>query len=218
VVITGTGPSTTHQAGQTISVLAVNPDFTISIQTLVLPSSVHAGSGGIGTVSVNPIFGYTGLVTLSCASITPLVTVPPACEFNYGPKQTGVNVNGAPATAQISIITFGPIPNTAAPHARIFYALWLPVPMLLLTGLGAAVGGKRARKGWAMLSLFILAGSLLLLPACSTNTVPSTSTPNGITPNGTYTFTLQGVDTNGNISSNTGTTTSVTPTVTITVN
>ena len=68
-----------------------------------------------------------------------------------------------------------------------------------------------------MLSLFVLGGSILLMPGCGTNTTVSTTTPNGVTPNNTYTFTLQGVDTNGNISSNTGTT-NVAPTVTLTVN
>jgi hypothetical protein len=46
----------------------------------------------------------------------------------------------------------------------------------------------------------------------------TTTTPNGITPNNAYTFTITGVDANGVISSNTGTTTSVNPTVSLTVN
>jgi hypothetical protein len=216
VVVTGTGPSTTHQGSRTVTVLALNPEFTITIQNPVLPSSVHAGSGGIGTVSVNPIFGYQGTVTLSCASITPLVTVPPACQFTYPSGSPGVPVNGAPATAQISVITYGPIPITAVAHPRGFYALWLPLPLLLFTGFGAAIGGKRSRKAWGMLSLFILGGSLLLVPACSSSN--NTNNPNntGNTPNNAYTFTLMGVDQNGNTSTNTGTANQA-PTVTLTV-
>jgi hypothetical protein len=68
-----------------------------------------------------------------------------------------------------------------------------------------------------VLALFILSGSLLLLPACGTNTSTSTSTPNGITPANSYTFTIIGVDTNGVASSNTGSTTSAGPTVTLSV-
>jgi hypothetical protein len=215
VVVTGTGPSTTHQGSQTITVLALNPAFTITVQSPVLPSSVHAGSSGIGTINVNPIFGYNGTgLTLSCASITPLVTVPPACQFAY-PNGNSVT-NSQPLPVQLSIITYGPIPNTAVAHPRSFYALWLPLPLLLFTGFGAAVGGKQSRKAWGVLSLFILSGLLLLVPACSSSN--NTNNPNntGNTPNGTYTFTLMGVDQAGNTSTNTGTANQA-PTVTITV-
>jgi hypothetical protein len=218
VTVTGTGPSTTQQAAQPITVLAVNPAFTLTIQTVVLPKSVTAGNGAVGTVSINPVFGYTGgIVTLSCASVTPLVTIPPQCVFTYPTGQQGQPVNGSPVTVPITINTFGPISNTKLVRPPSFYALWLPLPMLVLTGLGAATGGKRSRKAWGILALFILSGSILLLPACGDNLVPSKITPNGVTPNDTYTFTLMGVDQNGNVSSNTGTA-STAPTVTLTVN
>lgn len=215
VIVTGTGGGKTHQGSATITVQAVSPAFTITVTSPVSPTNVHAGSGGIGTVSVNPIFGYQGLVTLSCASITPLVTVPPACLFNYGGNNKGVQVDGIPATAQVSIITFGPTPTTFLAHARTFYALWLPLPLLVLTGFGAATGGKKSRKAWLALSLFVLGGTLLLVPACSNTTTTIESTV-GTTPNDSYTFTLMGTDTNGNTSTNTGTANEA-PSITITV-
>jgi hypothetical protein len=49
------------------------------------------------------------------------------------------------------------------------------------------------------------------------NTTTTTTTPNGVTPNNTYTFTVVGVDADGVISSNTTSTTSANPTVTLTV-
>jgi hypothetical protein len=88
--------------------------------------------------------------------------------------------------------------------------------MLALVGLGAAAGGTRSRKAWGLLALFVITGALFLMPACGSNTGTSTTTPNGVTPNNTYTFTLMGVDSNGVISSNTGTT-STNPTVSLTV-
>jgi hypothetical protein len=220
VVVTGTvsGTTTSQQGSQTITILSVNPQFTITVQSPVIPTSVHAGSGGLGTININPIFGYsspagTG-VTLSCASITPLVTIPPVCSFNPNP----VPVKGVVATSQISITTFGPIPTGAVAGKRSFYAVWFPVPLIALAGLGAAVSGRRAKRAWGLLALFIVAGSVLLMPACAhTINGTSTSTPNGVTPNNSYTFTLQGVDVNGNISSNTGTANAA-PTVTLTVN
>jgi hypothetical protein len=214
VTVTATGTSGTLNVGQTVTVLAVSPAFTITIEQSVLPNTVTPGNGGIGKVNINPVFDYSGhQVTMSCASITPLVTVPPACQFSPNPVQ--VTAAGTAQTT-VSIITYGLEPTTSTAHPRIFYALWLPLPMLAFAGFGAAIGGKRARRAWGLFALLILGGSLLLLPACGSNAVPSKSAPNGITPNGTYTFTLQGVDELGNISTNTSTGSA--PTVTLTVN
>lgn len=207
-----------------LTVLAVVPQFTITILSPVAPSSVPAGSGAQGTVSINSINGYsspptsdqaTAGVYLSCASITPLVTIAPVCSFN--PPNPQVTSSGS-ATSTLTISTFGPIATGFVARPRSFYALWFPLPLVILAGFGAAASGKRSRKAWGLLALFIMSGSLLLLPACGTNTSTSTSTPNGITPANTYTFTIIGVDTNGVASSNTGsTTTSAGPTVTLSV-
>jgi hypothetical protein len=88
--------------------------------------------------------------------------------------------------------------------------------MLTLVGLGAAVGGKRSRKAWVLLALFVISGTLFLMPACG-NTSSTTTTPNGVTPNNTYTFTVVGVDADGVTSSNATSTTNSSPTVTLTV-
>jgi hypothetical protein len=87
--------------------------------------------------------------------------------------------------------------------------------MLALVGLGAAVGGKQSKKAWGLLALFVIGGALFLMPAC-TNIAVTTVTPNGVTPANTYSLTVQGVDVDGVISSNTSTT-SANPTVTLTV-
>jgi len=149
------------------------------------------------------------------------VTIPPICSFNPNP----VPVNGTTATSTISISTFGPVtsgalarPGVVPLNPRSFAALWLPLPLLALAGVGAAAGGRRSRKAWGVLALFVLGGTLLLLPGCGSNTSTTSTTPNGVTPKNTYTFTLVGVDSTGNVSSNTGTgTTTSAPTVILTV-
>jgi hypothetical protein len=209
----GSGGTCTVQAY--LTVLSVAPGFTITVQTTVAPSSVHAGNGAEGVISVNPLNGYPGgsEVTLSCSSITPLVTIPPICSFNPNP----VPVNGTVAPSTISITTY-PIPTASLRRSRGFSALWLPLPLLALAGVGAAAGGKRSRKAWGALALFVLGGTLLLLPGCGSTTPVSPSPTTSVTPKNTYTFTISGVDAAGNVSSNTGTgTTNVAPTVTLTV-
>jgi hypothetical protein len=219
ITITGTatinGNQVSHSVQPNLPVLAVPPDFTITVEEAVEPSSVHAGSGGQGTISVNPIGSYTGSVTLSCVSITPLVTIPPVCSFNSGGRNPAVvTVNGASATSTISISTTGPVTTSAVTRARGWYALWLPLPMLALTGVGA-VCGKRSRRAWCLLAVLVMAGAFLMMPACANNNTFTTGSTSGVTPNNTYTFTLMGVDAKGVPSSNTGTSSS--PTVTLTV-
>jgi hypothetical protein len=218
--VTGVAPSTaqtTTTPAQSLTVLPVTPQFTITVEKAVAPASVQAGSGAEATIQINPINGYppppgTAQVTLSCSSITPLVAFPPYCSFSPNPVPV---TSGQVATSMLTISTFGnQITRSAQP--RIFYALWLPLPMLALVGVGAAVGGKRSRKAWGLLALLIMSGALFLMPACG-NTKPNVSAPNGITPDNTYTFTVTGVDAAGNIASNTGSTTSTNPSVTLTV-
>jgi len=214
ITVTGTASGTTnsHSAQQYLTVLAVTPNFTITVTAAVAPSSVHAGSGGQGTISLNPINGYTipsGGVTLSCASITPLVTIPPQCSFNPNPVLSGAT------SSTISISTTGPLPRAAVARARPWYALWLPLPLLALLGASVA-SGTRSRRAWCGLALFVAAGVILLMPACGNNNNFNTNNNTGLlTPKNTYTFTLMGVDSNGVSSSNTGTSA---PTVTLTVN
>ena len=220
ITVTGTASAATPNtvtAQAFLTVQSVAPGFTITVQTAVAPSSVHAGNAAEGVISVNPINGYSGTVTLSCASITPLVTIPPICSFSYPPGSKGLPVNGVPATATINISTY-PLPTASLGRSRGFFALWMPLPLLALAGVGAAAGGRRSRKAWGVLALFVLGGTLLLLPGCGSNTPVSPSPTTSVTPKNTYTFTIAGVDKAGNVSSNTGTgTTNTAPTVTLTV-
>ena len=223
ITVTGTdssGSVTTQPL--TLTVLSVVPQFTISVQTALQPTSVPAGSGAQGIISVNPSNGYTsngGHITLYCSTITPLVTIAPVCTFTYN-TPNGVVINGPEsATANLTIQTTGNLTTAAnTPSRDLPRALWLSLPLMGLVSLGAALGGKKSRKAWGILALFILSGSFLLLGSCAKakSNLP-TATPNGVTPANTYTFTLVGVDTNGVGSSNTGVSGSVSPTVTLTV-
>ena len=217
ITVTGTSGSITQTASLTFTVLAVTADFTITVTGAIAPSSVPAGSGAQATVSVNPLNGYVGVVTLACSSISPVTINPPVCTFTYPSGQLGLPVNATVTTTTLTINTLGPVHSSAVAHRGAYYTFWLPVPMLALLGVGAAAGGRRSRKALGILAVFVVGASLLLMPACSGyKSSTTTTTNNGSTPANTYTFTLTGVDQNGAVSSNTGTT-NVSPTVALTV-
>jgi hypothetical protein len=228
VTITGTAtanPTDTHTTpAQNLTVLAVVPQFTVTVLSPIVPKSVPAGNGAEGTILINPINGYstpvingvpTG-ITLACATVTPLVAIPPVCSFTYPKGANGVPISGVPATSTVTITTSGPQIIGNAVRPKTFCALWMPLPILALIGIGATVGGKRSRRACGLLALFVISGSLLLLPAC-TNLKVTTSALNGITPANTYTFTVIGVDVNGVVSSNTTSSNSANPSLSLTV-
>jgi len=220
VTVTGTGPTTTYTTPPLgLTVLAVTPQFTIAVQTAMSPNSVPAGNAAQGVISVNPVNGYStphgGSITLYCSSVTPLVTIPPVCSFEY--PSTPFELVNSPESVTLTIKTAGTTVIGAARHSRPFYALWFSLPLLGFVGIGAAVGGKRSAKALGVLTIFLVCGCLLLLPACVNQlSNGAVGTPNGITPANTYTFTIVGVDSEGVVSSNTGTGTGPTMTLTVT--
>jgi trimeric autotransporter adhesin len=212
VTITGTASGVPQQStSQNLSVQTVTPQFTITVVRAVAPASVPAGNAAEGTINITPAYGYTGTVTLSCSSVTPLVTIPPVCSFNPQPA----TVSNGVVSSIITIATY-PLPaTTSTGRNRGFTAFWLVLPMLALTGVGAASGSKKSRKAWSLLGLVVISGFVLLTPACTnTPTVPTSQTPGYVTPANAYTFTVTGVDANGQASSNAGTSG---PSVTLTV-
>jgi hypothetical protein len=199
ITVTGTGGGTTVSVVLYLSVADLTEDYTLSVlPTTAIPSPIPAGSSATTTVSVTPIGSYTGNVTLSCLSVTPIVTAAPFCSFS--PASVSVTSN-AGATSTLTINTFGPAPGTSKVWSpRLFYAFWLVVPGLALVGSGA--GGRHKRKLMGMLFLVAVAGGLLLVPACNTNTVGTKALNGQITPKNTYMFILTGTDTNGAAPSN----------------
>lgn len=216
--VTGTSGSL---APQTLSLsLTVEPlseDYTLSVTpTTAVPNPVPAGGAATTTVSISPIGSYSGhQITLACLSVTPVVTAGPVCSFQptngSGPGPVHVTA-GTPATATLTITTYGPIPTTRLGSRRIYYAFWLALPGLALMVLSTT--GTYRKSALGVLFLLLLAGGVLLMPACGSSA--HTNSPNGeITPNNTYTFTITGADENGAAPSNV---TTDEATVSITVN
>lgn len=213
ITVTGTSGAETETATLVLNVVNVPQDYTLTVTTPISPGTVTAGDGAQATLSVTPIASYTGTVTLSCFSISPVVTAAPICKFD--PPSVKVT-NGAPPTSVLTISTYGPTGTvTKLQTPRMLYGLALALPALALIGAGASRGG---RKKW--LGLFLLmtvAGSILFLPSCSPNNVILNNPNDLITPKNTYTITLSGVDVNGEGPSNAAST-SAEATITLTVN
>jgi hypothetical protein len=206
--VTGTSGSTTETVPLSLTVQPLSEDYTLAVSpTTAVPNPVAAGSAATATVTVSPIGSYSGHnVTLSCLTISPVVTLAPVCSFN--PATVAVT-GGQPPTSVLTINTTGPAPVTRLGSRRIFYAFWLSIPGLGLMALSTTGARRKAVIGTLLLTL--LAGGVLLMPACGS----SSKTVGNVTPNNTYVFTLTGADENGAAPSNNTTNQA---TVSITVN
>lgn len=190
ITITAVSGSTTVVLPLTLAVEPVTESYNLSATpTTATPDPVTAGGQATTTVTVTPSVGYSGNVTLACLSISPVTTPSPICSFN--PATVTVGSTTVQPTSILTITTSGPTPITRLHVPRIFYALWLAFPGVVL--LSAAATGSFRKKILGLLLLTTVAGSLLFLPSCSSKTTDN----NGVTPNNTYTFTLTGADANG---------------------
>lgn len=218
VTVTGISGSETESVTLYLNVVVTPEAYTLTISTTINPTTVTAGNAANATITITPIGSYSGNVTLSCLSITPPVEAAPYCSFQNS-SSTGPTVavsSGTPATATLTISTYGTLQNQAKGSIpRILYAFWFALPGLALAGIGA---GRRHRKKFLeLLLLLVMAASILVLPSCG-STNPTSNNSNGlVTPKNTYMITLTGVDADGISPSNTTTTTTA-ATVSLTVN
>ncbi|MGA6983793.1 MAG: hypothetical protein WCC95_08030 [Candidatus Sulfotelmatobacter sp.] len=213
--VTGTSGTQVVTTALYLTLVDVQPNYTLTISTPVSPSTVTAGNGATASIQVTPVAGYSGSVTLSCLSVTPVVNAAPICSFSPQPVMI-VNGSGPPSTLTIS--TYGTIITPVAKGwaRHIFFALWLGFPGLAIVSMSATSKrrGKVRRTLMGIFFLMALGGSILLLPSCS-STTHAVANSTLITPKNTYTITLNGVDSTGVSPSNT---TTAQATVTLIVN
>jgi hypothetical protein len=190
VTVTASSTNTTVIVPLTDTVVSVIPDYTITIDTAISPTSVHAGSGATVVLDINPV-SYSGTVTPVCTSITPPVQFSPICTFN----PPAVTVAGAtPVTTTLTISTTGPNTTTAsgARHSTTMLAVWLLIPGFAFCGFAL----QRQPRRTSLLRCLLLAFTvfaLAFLPSCN---LINGSSSSGNTPNNTYSITISGVDNN----------------------
>jgi hypothetical protein len=207
LTVTGTSGSTTQTATLYLGVADITENYALSVlPTTATPGSVPPGQTATTIVTVSALGTYSGNVTLSCLSVTPIVTAAPTCSFN---PATVMVASGAVVTSVMTITSYGAAATTTTTterrKQRIFYSLGLLVPGLALMGIGASRGRNKSgpnkkRNALGLLLLMAIAVGLLLMPACNGTNLTSqmTSTLNGAeTPKNNYIFTLTGTDANG---------------------
>ncbi|HEY1658262.1 MAG TPA: hypothetical protein VGG14_07940, partial [Candidatus Sulfotelmatobacter sp.] len=208
ITVTGTaGSATPVTATLFLNVVQAQQNYALTVTRAINPGSITAGGVATAIITITPISGYSGTVTLSCLSITPSVVASPYCTFqsNTTPSQPFVTVSaGTPIAGTLTINTYGTQQTTAELISpRIFYPFLLGIPGLVLAGAGSMRRSKR--KFLAFLAALTLAAVTLLLPACGGISPTSNNTYGYITPKNTYMFTITGVDQNGVSPSNSGT-------------
>jgi hypothetical protein len=159
-------------------------DFTISAQNVT--PNINAGELAVIDVTLTPnqSLGYNSSVTLTQSALPSMVTSP-SPTFTINP----VVLSGTSAQPTVLNIQTVPRPVNSGSlfRRRAFYAAWLPIGGLSLFGLGLGAGTRRRRWLIGML-LGLLAGLILLQPACSSGS--SAITSGGGTQPGLYQITI----------------------------
>ena len=161
-------------------------DFEISAST---PPPVNAGDIVTILVTFTPTssYGYNAVITPSQTTSPSMVT---AATPTFSP--TTVTLAGTSAgTTILGIATVArPVTTGSLFRRGSFYAAWLPIGGLSLVGLGIGVGRKRRR--WLVGAVLgLIAGIILLQPACGSSTSNTPATTGG-TLAGTYIITITG--------------------------
>ena len=160
-------------------------DFTMSASPSAL--TVNAGDTASFPITLTPdSVGYNASIAMSESSQPGIVTNP-APTFTVTPVVLSGTGQG---TTTLNIATVKrPVTQGSLFRRTSFYAAWLPIGGLSLAGLG--IGASRKRRRWlAGAVLGLVAGLILLQPACSSYSTPAGTS--GGTTAGTYTITVTG--------------------------
>jgi hypothetical protein len=185
VTVSGGFGSLTHAAAPlSLTVTAALPgDFTLSPSPLT-PATVSAGTASTSTITVAPVNGFSGAVSLTC-TVTPTPARAPTCSLNP------TSVANSSGTSTLTVNTTAATTASLAPRsAGVFFAMWLPVGGLALLGAGFT---SRRKKLWGFLFGCLIFSGLIFLTACGGSS-SSGGGGGGIpgTPAGAYAITITG--------------------------
>lgn len=168
--------------------VVVMPDFTVSASS-ASPRSVYAGQSATATLTINPISGFAGLVTLSC-SVSPTPTQAPTCSVNPGSVQVA---GDSSQTATLAISTTGPTVGAVGHRenaSTLFFALLLLFPAMVVATLRTG-----QQRGALLRTTFLIFGLMaatfqLGCGGGSGGQTGNGGTPIARTPTGNYTVNI----------------------------
>ncbi len=164
----GTNVVTAHYSGSQdfnpvttapVTIVVTNPDFTVSSDPSTL--TISAGGSTTDALTVTPILGFSGAVSLSCASGLPAGTT---CSFSPSALQAGGGQTNLTVTMQ------GPLTDQASSKGM----GWATVgEMCGVVGLFFVGFANRRKKTLAMLLAFVVAFGFL--SGCGGNGIQSST-------------------------------------------
>jgi len=185
VLVVNDGEVNSAPASQTITVA----DFSMAAAAVGSTTIVAGGSVNF-SITASPQFGpFTPAISLVCTGL------PQGAQCNFSPAT--VNAGGSAAT--LTITTAPRAVGSLAPlrhgNRAPLYALWMPLPAIMIMGVGVR---RRGRKHAAAMLLLLLVGVMLLVVSCGGGGMGATpqQQQNG-TPAGTFTITVTGTASNG---------------------
>jgi uncharacterized repeat protein (TIGR01451 family) len=202
-VVSGVNPTVTMPPGANQVTLVVNDgevdsapasqmitvtDFSMA-SAAVGPTTIVAGGSVQFSITASPQFGpFPAAVTLACTGL------PQGAGCNF----SAATVNAGGPAAMLTITTTPRTAGALVPRRQDkrapLYALWMPLPAILLMGVGTR---RRARRHTALLLSLLLLGLTLLLVSCGGGSMGTAPVPQNGTPAGTYTVTITGTASGG---------------------
>ena len=163
----GFGNSTSSPVMQTVTAPALTPSLSPASLT------ISRGSSGTSTVTLSPVGGYAGTVTLACGILPAHVT----CSFSNASFTFT-----ASSTAQTSTLTISTKDMTSAMLRPLHLGSGMALAGLPCLGLLALFRRRNGMRGAGLVCLaMLLSGSLVALSGCGS------SSSNNIAPAGSYT-------------------------------
>jgi IPT/TIG domain len=188
ITVTGTAGAVAHNAAVLHLTVTGTADFSVAAGAFS-PATFAAGGSSTSTITIAPLSGFTGTVSLAC-SITPATTPAPTCAFNPTSVMNGTG------TSVLTVHTTATTTSSLTPQSRgILFAMWLPVGGLALLGVGIS---PRRKKLLGLVLMCLMLSGIIFMAACggsSSSGGGGGGTTHPGTPAGNYTVTVTATST-----------------------
>ncbi len=171
----------------TLEGVGTQPDYSVAASPTSL--TITQGQTGTTTLTVTPVYGYTGTINFSCTGLPALST----CTFSPTSAVADGSNTAIPVTVTVHTTGKTGMASMAAPvtpgrtHSTPLYAFFLPAVLAGVVVFGAGDVRRNRGRQLALQMLFSIAllSGVVFMTACGSD---SHAVP--VTPPGTYTTTV----------------------------